>query len=174
MFSLLKIYEGYAVAERYLNTLARILVVAMLFMITADVSLRTLFNSPLPGILDLTELFMVVIVFGALSYTEFTDSHIHIDIMINWYGPKAQLITKIISLFIGFIFFALLVWQGGRMALMSWQIREVTMNSAAPLPVYFSKSMVPIGSFFICIRFVVQIAECVEMLLREREKKWIP
>ena len=161
-----KIYSGYTSVERYFNIFAMILIVAMMLMVTGDVAGRYLFHRPLPAVLELTEFFMAGIVYAALAYTQFIKGHISIELLVDRYSPRKRLIMETISLFIGLIFFALVVWQGGRMAWAAWQIREITFTAAMPMPVYPAKFMVPIGSLLMCIRFIAQIAENMGVLLR--------
>lgn len=166
MSSLHKIYSGYTAVERYFNIFAMILIVAMMLMVTGDVAGRYLFHSPLTGALELTEFFMVGIVYAALAYTQFSKGHINIELLVDRYSPRKKLIVETISLFIGLGFFALVLWQGGRMAWVAWQIREIAFTAAMSMPVYPAKFMVPIGSFLMCIRFIAQIAENLGVLLR--------
>lgn len=158
-----KVYSGYTAAERYFNTSAAILIVALMLMVVSDVIGRYVFNNPLTGTLEVTELFVVGIVYAALAYTQFLKAHISVDLLVIHYGPGKRLTAETITLLILLAFFALLVWQGSRMAWDSWQIREISVGP--PIPIYPGKVIVPIGSFLICIRLIIQIAENLKALL---------
>ena len=160
-----KTYSGWASVEKWFNTLAMVIIVVMMLMVVTDVVGRYLFNSPLPGALEITELLMVGTVYLALAYTQFVKAHISIDLLTTRYSQRNRLMVETISLFVLLAFFSLLVWQGGNMAWHSWQIKEIAMGPAARISVYPVKFMVPIGSFLICLRLIIQIAENLKALL---------
>ena len=56
-------------------------IVAMMLLTCADVLLRYLFNAPIEGTLDLTQMLMVVIVFFGLAYCGWTGGHVVVDLI---------------------------------------------------------------------------------------------
>lgn len=63
---------------------------ALTFLIVADVCLRYLFNRPITSSNELVMFLMAVVVFSALSYTETLDGHVRIDLVISRISPRAQ------------------------------------------------------------------------------------
>jgi TRAP-type C4-dicarboxylate transport system permease small subunit len=56
-------------------------IVAMMLLTCADVFLRYLFNAPIEGTLDLTQMLMVVTVFFGLAYCGWTGGHVVVDLL---------------------------------------------------------------------------------------------
>ena len=61
----------------------------MLF-VGAEVMMRYVFNSPIPGHLEVSELLMPIIVFLGLSYTQATHGHVGMDLVLDSLPPRAQ------------------------------------------------------------------------------------
>jgi len=163
---LTKIYNSYCTVERFFNTFAMILIAAMMVIVVADVAGIFLANKPFPAALELTEFFMVAIVYSALAYTQSIKGHITIELFTERFGAKRRLIVETASFFIGLIFFVFLAWQTWNMFWYSLQIREIAFTAAFPLPRYPAKCLLFIGCVLMCIRFVAQIAGNIEALLK--------
>lgn len=56
-------------------------IVAIMLLTCADVFLRYLFNAPIEGTLDLTQMLMVAIVFFGLAYCGWTGGHVVVDLL---------------------------------------------------------------------------------------------
>jgi len=56
-------------------------IVAMMLLTCADVFLRYLFNAPIEGTLDLTQMLMVIVVFFGLAYCGWTGGHVVVDLL---------------------------------------------------------------------------------------------
>ena len=56
-------------------------IVAMMLLTCADVFLRYLFNAPIEGTLDITQMLMVIVVFFGLAYCGWTGGHVAVDLL---------------------------------------------------------------------------------------------
>lgn len=56
--------------EGVFNGFAAIVITFMMLLTTADVALRYVFNSPLPGVYTLCEMLMVCVVYPAAAYVQ--------------------------------------------------------------------------------------------------------
>jgi TRAP-type C4-dicarboxylate transport system permease small subunit len=56
-------------------------IVAMMLLTCADVFLRYLFNAPIEGTLDVTQMLMVIVVFFGLAYCGWTGGHVVVDLL---------------------------------------------------------------------------------------------
>lgn len=68
----------------------------MMFLTGTDVTLRYIFNRPIAGAYELTELMMVILVFWGLSYTQLEKGHVAIELVFSRLPKTAQAIVDII------------------------------------------------------------------------------
>lgn len=65
-------------------------IVAIMLLTVADVTMRWLFNSPVSGAIELTEMGMVLAVFLGLSYAERRESHISVSVLVDRFPRRAR------------------------------------------------------------------------------------
>ena len=152
-----------SVADAYLNGLAACLMLAMMLLVTLDVAASYLFNSPLPGKLELTEFLMVGIVYGSLAYTQAVRGHINVEVVLVRLERRRRIASETLGALFALLFFALLFWRTTAMAWQSWEIREVTMGVEA-FAVYPVKALIPLGSLLMCLRLLVDVADGLRAL----------
>lgn len=145
------------------NSVSLAFIFLVMFLITADILGRSLFNSPVPGTYNITESLMVFIVFLAMANTEARRQNIRIQVFTNHFSPVVQKILNIIVCLSGAFFCGLIVWRTWPVAVESWSIREY-MTGQVSLPLYPSKFMVPIGMFLLMVQF---LADFVSSIVRK-------
>ncbi len=67
---------------------------AIMALTFADVSARKLLDNSIPGSLEMTELLMVVVIFGALPLVSLRGEHVLFDSMDSYFSPIALRIQK--------------------------------------------------------------------------------
>ena len=81
------------------------------FLGTADVVGTQMFGVPVPGATEITESTMVLIVFGALTYTQIRRSHIRVELLYMRAGARGQAAMDVFASLMAILFFSLLLWQ---------------------------------------------------------------
>ena len=76
--------------SRIINTVGLGVLAVMMFLTATDVTLRYVFNRPIPGAFELTEFLMATLVAFALAYTQVHKGHINVDLIISRFPPRAQ------------------------------------------------------------------------------------
>ena len=153
--------------ERFLNFVAGgVILLGMMLLVTSDVIGRFLFNRPIHGVTEITEFFMVGLLYFTLPYTQALKGHINVEIFTLHYSPRTRLIAGVLTYFLGFFVFALITWQGIKSAADAWKIQEVTFG-LLELPLFPAKILVPIGSFFLCSRFALDIVKGLRKLAQK-------
>ena len=98
-------------ASRAVGYLSVATVIALMLLTVADVFLRYVFNSPIRGTIELTEMMMVwillVVAWGALE-----GSHVKIDILMSRFSPRVQATVEIFTFLVSLGIYAVIVWQG--------------------------------------------------------------
>ena len=126
----------------------------MVFMISADVVMRYVFNDPIGGVLELTELMMVVLVFLAFGYVELENAQVRVDLLISRLRPRVRLYLEFFNAFIALGIFAIVAWQ------------------AIPRSIYLMKQgtitgylHIPQGPFLLFIAFGCTVL-CCQLILK--------
>jgi TRAP-type transport system small permease protein len=77
-----------------LGALASLLLLALVFLTFADVLARYLFNAPLRGAFELTELSLLVLIFAGLPLASRADEHVTMDFIDKILSPRAQILLQ--------------------------------------------------------------------------------
>ena len=75
--------------EALLGVAASIILLAMMVLTTVDVVARYLFNRPLRGAFEVTELLLVVLIFAGLPLVSFTNEHAVMDFIDRFLGRRS-------------------------------------------------------------------------------------
>ena len=136
-----------------------------MFLGVADVIGTKFLGRPVPGTLEVTESTMVLIVFGALAYTQSRRGHIRVELLYNHVGPRGKSFMEATTHFLAFVYFALLAWQGVSEVLYSWEIREATMG-AVRFPLYPARFLLFIGTALLLLQLALDLILDVGRLRR--------
>jgi TRAP-type transport system small permease protein len=104
--------------NRFLTHAASIALAVLMFLTVADVLGRYLFNRPVPGTFELTEMLMVLIVFMALGLAQHHNEHISLDLAYNHFPERLKAITDV---FVGAVNFVVVVG-------ITWQLYEYSLR----------------------------------------------
>ena len=75
----------------------------MMFLTLADVIGR-MFDNPIVGTVEVTELIMGMMIYLGVGYTTIHRGHIRVDILITRFSPRVQATLDTITFFIAFVF----------------------------------------------------------------------
>ena len=127
---------------------------AMAF-VGAEVLMRYVFNAPIPGHLEGSELLMPIIVFLAISYPQATRGHVGMDLVLDMLAPRAKRYATMGTLLISIFVCAVLSYFSFKNTIQLWNYDDVTMS-----PPYFktwpSSAAIAFGYLLISIRMYVQ------------------
>ena len=114
------------------SAISLVALAAMTAVTVVDVAGRYLLNRPLPGALELSELLMVFLVFGAFAVTERRGGHVDIDVVVNRFPPRGRALSESFAALLSMGFWGAITW---RTALHAQNIRtagETTPNLGLP------------------------------------------
>ena len=129
---------------------------ASMFLGTADVVGTHFFGAPVPGALELTESTMVLIVFGALAYSQIRRGHIRVELLYTKAGARGRLAMDILAELAAIAFFSLLLWQGVGEAMFSWEIDEATVGLIR-FPLYPARWVLVLGTALLVVQLLLDV-----------------
>jgi len=141
-----------------------VVILVLVLMITYSVVARKLFNAPLGLTLELSEYAMLAFVFLPLAWIQAQKGHIRIDLITSRLSDRKQTFLEIFVSVMGLVFFAILAWKSWEIA---WKSYELGLRSATSLrvPLFLPQAIVPIGSFLICLQFLLAIPRDIRSLV---------
>lgn len=110
------------------NVVSLVALVAMTVVTVVDVAGRYLLNHPLPGALELSELLMVFLVFGAFAVTELRNGHVDIDVVVTRLPPRGQALSETVAALLSTAFWGAITWRTALHAQNVWRAGETTPN----------------------------------------------
>lgn len=132
-----------------------LILLAMLF-VCAEVTMRYVFNSPIEGHLEGSELLLPLIVFLAISYTQRTHGHVGMDLVLDMLSPRIRNAAMMLALVVSVLISALLCWFCVKHARELWLYDDVTMS-----PPYFktwpTSAGIALGYGMIAVRMTLQL-----------------
>lgn len=147
----------FSVVEACLSYLVPgILVVFMMFFITAEVMCRFVLNYSFVGLVDIVSLCVIMLAFLSLSGIQRENAHIAMDLIPIWLSRKrAGSILEFINLLVLMVALFPLVYAGADNVISLYKEQSATMTIYWPLwPIGL---VIPVGSFLMFIRVGLQI-----------------
>ncbi len=134
----------------------------------ADVVGTKFFGWPVPGTLEVTESTMVLIVFGALAYTQRMRGHIRVEIFYTDRSPRVRALMDIVTHTVAIVYFGLIGWQGLQEAIYSLQISEATMGTVR-FPLFPARALLVAGTALLLLQLLIDVAADIGRMLRGEE-----
>ena len=149
--------------ENATNFVAATFIFLLMLLGVAQVTLRTIFEIPISGYIDLVELSMAGMAFLGAAYTQRLGGHVRMELVIGNLKGRAYWMAEIIGLIVGMAIIAILTWYSAEHFLRSYQLGDTSID--AEFPVWPSKLLVPIAFGLWFVRLLIQLAGSIRLLL---------
>jgi len=83
-----------------------------MFLTVADVISRDFFNKPIPGVFELSEYMLCVIILLGAAYTQQVKGHVSVDFLTSRFPLKARRTIEVLTTLLCLFMVTLVVWQG--------------------------------------------------------------
>jgi len=154
MLTLLKrLDKGIRYIENVLVVICGVIFMVMIFLGTADVAGRYIFDHPILGTQELMQVMMGAIVMLGWAYTQKEDGHVKVELITNIFPPRARYVLKLIMSLLALFLFVIIGYKAWGIALANFDRRFLVIDFPSG-PFYF---LVPVGAFFLCLEFIVSI-----------------
>lgn len=150
--------------EDWMNLGSVFIIMFLMFFATTEILGRYIFNSPVPGHVEIVELIMAGVVFFGISYTERVDGHVRMELFVTRVlrGRSYHLAETISALLSLFVYLFILIYSF-KTAIYSYHLGDTT--SYIYWPTWPSKLAIPMGSLILCIRFIIEIIQHIAQVI---------
>lgn len=149
-------------AENILVCIAGVMFLLMMFLGASDVLGRFLFNSPIRGTIEISEILMGGIVLLSWAYTQRSKGHVTVDLFIAQYPPRLRAVLTFLMLFLSLILFVVITQQSAALAMKYWQEHRVILILLIPAAPF--RFFVPIGGLLLSIEFIIQMLRLIPVI----------
>lgn len=140
--------------------LAVFCIVAMLIAIVADVTRRTLAGESVPGVVELGEVAMVVIVFLGLGFAERRGAHVAMTLVVRKLAPRTAAIVNGLGLLLVVAVVGWMVWVTADRALESFAVQEYRFGLVR-VPVWPARIAIAVGLAVYFLELVFRLIDDV-------------
>ena len=142
--------------EKALTIGSTALILFTMCFVAAEIVLRHWFNSPIQGHLELSSLFVPVIVFAAVSYTQSQNAHVGMTLIVDNLPAGMKNKVEIFTLFLTILTCSILAYFSFKFTCGEWEIDNVTETPPYWLT-WKSAVFIPIGYSLLSMRCLLQM-----------------
>jgi TRAP-type C4-dicarboxylate transport system permease small subunit len=157
--ALKQIENGIHHAGTILAFIGGVMFLALMFLGTGDVIGRYLFNHPIRGTYEISEVLMAGLILLSLAYTQRKGGHVTVELLVSRYPPRAKAIANFVTLLVSLVLFSVITRQSAILAVN--YVQEHRIFQTIPLPTGPFHFFVPVGAFFLCLEFIIQMFQLV-------------
>ncbi len=141
----------------------------LVLMMSYEVVSRYLFNAPTVWSGELCQYGMCFASLLGGGYALIKDQHVRVDIVFRYFNFKTRAVLELATWWVVVIFLLVLSWKGGELTIDAYLGDERSMT-LLELPMFYSLSLVPLGSALLLIQVIARMVRNVLNLLMGHEE----
>jgi len=141
--------------ESWLTLAGGVVIFLLVFLATANVLGRWLFDLPLSGYIDWVEQAMAFIAFLGLAYTQRLGGHIRMDMLIARVHGRLLWVQEFVGTLLMLAVSLLLTWGSWLHFLRAWELGDSSLD--IDLPTWPAKLVVPVALGLLSLRLLLQL-----------------
>lgn len=149
--------------EDFANFVAALAIFLLMLLGTTQIVMRSVFNSPIAGYIDLVELSMAGMAFLGAAYCQRLGAHIRMEILVGHLRGRWLWGFEIFGTLVALTIIGVLIWYGWGHFLRSYELGDTTID--AEFPVWPSKLLVPIAFSLWFVRLFIQFMGSVRLFI---------
>lgn len=149
--------------EDFANLLAAGAIFALMCLGVAQIVLRSVFNAPIFGYIDLVELSMASMAFLGAAYCSRLGAHIRMELFIGRLKGRPLWIAETIGVLVALFIVGVLVWHGWGHFVRAYTLGDSTID--AQFQTWPSKLLVPIAFGIWWLRLLVQLFGSIRLVI---------
>ncbi|PWC39522.1 TRAP transporter small permease [Azospirillum sp. TSO35-2] len=156
-------------AENLLGTIATLLILSIMVIVTADVVLRYLFHSPIEWAFDVISLYLMAgVFFLSLSGTHADHGHVGVDLLLQRLAPTGRRLAETLTCLVSIPFFAAMAKVGADRAIDSF-LNHDALSGLIAWPTWIASALVPVGAGLLALRLVLRLVSQIASLATGRD-----
>jgi TRAP-type C4-dicarboxylate transport system permease small subunit len=146
--------------------LAGFATLAIVLLITYDVTMRYFFNEPQIFVDEVASFLEVLVIFGGAAYTFRAGGHVRVDLVTNVLPPGVRAWLRAVTLALGVIFLSIVIWVTTQSAITAWRYGRVSTVMLYPL--WMPMAVIPAGLALLGLAMLVTLGRQVTALAGPR------
>lgn len=139
------------------------LVAAAMMLTMAEVIGRRLFNTPVPGMIDLFDIGMAGMALLGAAYCQRLGGHIRMEFAISHLGGRARWSLEALTTATAFVFIALICDSSIHHTLKAWRVGDVT--NEVLLPLWPSRAMASAALLLLTLRLGLNVLGYLRLII---------
>ena len=143
-----------------------------MFLGAADVLGRYLFNHPITGTYEISQILLASIVFFGLAYTQYEDKHTSIWLIFERFPIKMQRVITLCTHLLVLVIFILITWRATITAIEYLEVNRLLAGLL--IPIFPFQLFVSLGASLISLELIIQIYYLVvapDKILRRKSEE---
>ena len=172
VMSIAHLERGVSPMETGLNFTGTLLIVFLMLFTMGEIVGRYFFNRPILGHVEIVEMVMAGVVFFGIAYTQKVGGHPRMELFLTRVLKERPIryIVESFTLLLALFLFVVLTIYSTQVSLLS-SIRMGDVTPTAFLPTWPSKLCIPVGSFVLCLRLVIELVQRVSQAVVGVERR---
>jgi TRAP-type C4-dicarboxylate transport system permease small subunit len=158
-----RLHRAFIPIEDLANLLAACAIIMLMVLGVLQIVLRTMFNAPISGYIDLVELSMASMAFLGAAYCQRLGSHIRMELLVGRLKGRPLWALEALGTALALFIIGVLVYYSFGHFLRSYTLGDTTMD--AEFPFWPSKLLVPIAFSIWFVRLGLQLAGSLRLFL---------
>jgi TRAP-type C4-dicarboxylate transport system permease small subunit len=160
---LARLNRGFIPIEDLANLLAAFAIMALMILGVLQIVMRTMFNNPIDGYIDLVELSMASMAFLGAAYTQRIGSHIRMELLIGKLHGRALWALEALGAALAMFIIGVLIYYSYGHFMRAYTLGDTTID--AEYVTWPSKLLVPIAFSIWWIRLALQFVGALRLVV---------
>lgn len=150
--------------SKWTSVVSMVSLLAMMLLVTSDVTLRRAFNSPIFGSYELGQFMLTVIIYTAVAYVMSRRGHIVVNTLTIYFPRRLYSVVTGIAYFLSLILLAVIFWGSINYGLAEFKVGDTSMLLGIPIaPFIFILAYGIVLTFFATLFHLIYILAGVEI-----------
>jgi TRAP-type C4-dicarboxylate transport system permease small subunit len=158
-----RLHRAFIPVEDMANLVAAFAIIMLMVLGVLQIVLRTVFNTPISGYIDLVELSMASMAFLGAAYCQRLGNHIRMELLVSRLKGRTLWAMEAMGAALALFIIGVLIYYSFGHFLRSYTLGDTTMD--AEYPVWPSKLLVPIAFSIWFVRLGLQLAGSLRLVL---------
>ena len=146
--------------------LAGFATLAIVLLISYDVSMRYFFNEPQVFVDEVASFLEVLVIFGGAAYTFRAGGHVRVDLVTGRIRPAARAWLRVVTLLLGVVFLTIVLWVTAQSALTAYRYGRVSAVMLYPL--WLPMAVIPAGLALMALAMLARLVRQARVTLGPR------